>query len=85
MCYYLNVQFHGQRIKVSCQSGFPLFRDIAQRRLVVSYRRFGKLYLFYLQGLICPGGQAFLTLECGTDKLFYMLVCNHQSVLYDIP
>ena len=46
-----------------------LFWDFTQRRMVLSYRRFGKIDQFHLQGsrsffLDC------LTLEAGTDRLF---------------
>ena len=40
-----------------------IFWDFTQRRKAITYRRFGRIYRFHLQGKNC------LTLEDGTDRL----------------
>jgi hypothetical protein len=67
------------------QRGSSLFWDVTQRRLVISYRRFGTTYRFHLQRSSKPRFLLdYLTHEDGSDRLSRN-VGNYQSTLRNIP
>ena len=63
---------------------YSLFRYVTQRRLVISYRRFGTNYRSHLQGSTCPRSLNSLTLEDKTKGLSRN-VDDYWSTLRNIP